>query len=123
MKLHTVRAVFLVGAIFNWLVGLGLAFAATALLGIFGVSPLPTEPLFLQLFAWLVVAFGVAYFWVYRDPAGNRKLIQLGIIAKLGVVIVCLINVFMGNVNWQIMLVAGADLVFAILFWRALKSV
>ena len=123
MKITTVRTVFLVSAVFNWLVGLGLAFAGAKLIGMFGVTPLPTEPLFLQLFAWLVFAFGIAYYWIYKDPPGNRALIRLGIIAKLGVVIVCLANIFLGHVSWQIMLVAGADLAFAILFWRALKSV
>ena len=123
MKLRTVRTVFLLGAVFNWLVALGLAFAAATLLDIFGVTPLPTEPVFLQLFAWLVFTFGIAYYWIYKNPPGNRALIRLGIIGKLGVVMVCLANIFLGNVSWQIMFVAGVDLVFAILFWRALKSV
>ncbi len=115
-----IRTLFLTGAIFNWAVGLALAFQARLLFELFRVTPVPTEPLFLQLFAWLVVAFGVGYFWVSRDPAGNIPIIKLGILGKLSVVLSALACVLMGAVSWQMMILASADLLYLMLFWRAL---
>ena len=110
---------FLSAAIFNWLVGLALAVKAQLLFDLFRVSPAPTEPLFLQLFAWLVIVFGIGYFWVSRDPAPNTPIIKLGILGKISVVLACLACVLTGVVSWQMLILASADLVYAILFWRA----
>ena len=67
---------------FNWLVGLALHFDAGLLFGLFRVTPAPTEPLFVQLFAWLVIVFGLGYLWVSRDPPGNVPIIKPGIPGK-----------------------------------------
>lgn len=114
---------FLTAAIFNWLVGLALAFKAEFLFALFRVTPAPTEPLFLQLFSWLVIVFGIGYFWVYRDPAANAPIIKLGIIGKLSVVVVSLACVLAGSVSWQMMILASADLLYVVLFWRALAPI
>ena len=123
MANNSIRAMFLSAAIFNWLVGLALAVKAQLLFDLFRVSPAPTEPLFLQLFAWLVIVFGIGYFWVSRDPAPNTPIIKLGILGKISVVLVCLGCVLTGVVSWQMMILACADLVYAVLFWRALKVI
>jgi len=117
-----IRTVFLTGAIFNWLVGLALLYDAGLLFGLFGVTPLPSEPLFLQLFAWLVIVFGVGYFWVYRDPVANAPIARLGILGKLSVVFVCLACVFAQVASWQLLILASGDLVYAVLFWQALRA-
>ena len=114
---------FLTAAIFNWAVGFALAFNAQLLFDLFRVTPAPTEPLFLQLFSWLVIVFGIGYFWVWKDPAGNVPIIKLGILGKLSVVLVALACVVMGAVSWQMMILASADLLYVFLFWRALKTI
>ena len=119
----TIRTLFLTAAIFNWAVGLALAFKAQLLFDLFWVTPAPTEPLFLQLFSWLVIVFGIGYFWVSRDPAANVPIIKLGILGKLSVVLAALGCVLMGAVSWQMLILASADGVYAFLFWRALKAV
>jgi len=116
------KVLFLTAAIFNWTVGLLLAFKAGLLFDLFQVTPVPTEPLFLQLFAWLVFAFGVGYFWASRDFAANASIIRLGVPAKLGVVLIALACVLNGVVSWQIMILASVDMVYAFLFWRALRT-
>ncbi len=123
MTEKSIRTLFLTAAIFNWAVGLSLAFQARLLFELFRVSPAPTEPLFLQLFAWLVVAFGVGYFWVSRDPVVNIPIIKLGILGKLGVVLAALACVVMGAVSWQMMILASADLLYLIFFWWALSVI
>jgi hypothetical protein len=116
------KTMFLTAAIFNWAVGLTLAFKAEFLFELFRVTPVPAEPLFLQLFSWLVIVFGIGYFWVSKDPAANVPVIKLGLLGKLSVVLVALVCVLAGTVSWQMMILASADLLYVILFWRALKG-
>lgn len=122
MTQKSMRALFLTAAVFNWLVGLGLHFDAVLLFELFGVTPVPTEPLFVQLFAWLVIVFGVGYLWVSRDPSVNVPIIKLGILGKASVVLVCLASVVTGGVSWQMMILASVDLVYAFGFIFALRA-
>ena len=123
MKAKSMRIMFTTAAWFNWLAGLAVAVNAELLFGLFRITPLPTEPLFLQLFAWLVIVFGIGYFWVSRDPVANVPIIKLGMIGKLSVVLVSLACVMTGSISWQLMILLSADLLYAILFWRALQSI
>jgi hypothetical protein len=116
------KTMFLTAAIFNWTVGLALAFKAGLLFELFRVTPAPTEPLFLQLFSWLIIIFGIGYFWASKDLAANVSIVKLGLLGKLSVVLVVLACILAGVVSWQMMLLASADLVYAALFWRALRS-
>ena len=119
----SMRIMFATAAWFNWLAGLAVAVNAELLFGLFRITPLPTEPLFLQLFAWLVIVFGIGYFWASRDPVANVPVIKLGMIGKLSVVLVSLACVLTGSISWQIMLMMSIDLLYAIMFWRALKAI
>jgi hypothetical protein len=123
MTLKSMRIMFTTAAWFNWVAGGAVAINVELLFGLFRITPLPTEPLFLQLFAWLVIVFGIGYFWASRDPVANVPVIKLGMIGKLSVVLVSLACVLTGSVSWQIMLLVSADLLYAILFWRALKAI
>ena len=123
MKAKSMRIMFTTAAWFNWVAGLAVAVNAELLFGLFRITPLPTEPLFLQLFAWLVIVFGIGYFWVSRDPVANVPIIKLGMLGKLSVVLVSLACVLTGSVSWQMMTLVSADLLYAILFWRALQSI
>jgi hypothetical protein len=89
---------------------------AARLFDLFGVTPVPTENLFVQLFAWLVIVFGVGYFWISRDPVTNVPIIKLGMLGKASVVLVCLAAVMMHTVSWQLLILASADLVYAVFF-------
>lgn len=122
MTEKSIRIMFTTAAWFNWVAGGAVFINAELLFGLFRVTPLPTEPLFLQLFAWLVIVFGIGYFWASRDPVANVPVIKLGLIGKLSVVLVSLACVLSGSVSWQIMLLMSVDLLYAILFWRALQT-
>jgi hypothetical protein len=123
MNAKSIRIMFTTAAWFNWVAGLAVAVNVELLFGLFGITPLPTEPLFLQLFAWLVIVFGIGYFWASRDPVANVPVIKLGLIGKLSVVLVSLVCVMTGSISWQFMLLVSVDLLYAILFWRALKAI
>lgn len=109
-------------AVFNWLVALALFVNAPVLFHLFGVTPAPTEPLFVQLFAGLVFVFGIGYLWAARDSEANRPIILLGILGKITVFLAGLINVVTGQVSWQILLLVSVDLVYATVFVFVLRS-
>ena len=122
MNNETSRKLLLVAALFNWIIGAALIIDAAWVLGLFRVTPLPTEPLFVYLFAWLVIAYGIGYYWAAQDPVANAPIIRLGIIGKLGVVGVVLLATLLGDISWQMNILSGADLVFAVLFIAVLRS-
>jgi len=115
------KLLFTVAAGFNWLVGLILFFNADLLLELLHITPLPIETTFLRLFAGLVFVFGFGYYAAGSDLKTNAPVIRLGGIAKLMVVAIAAYEVVLGNISWQLMLVASADLIFALLFFRALR--
>ena len=119
----SIRIVFTTAALFNWAAGGAVAVNAGWLFGLLRITPLPTESLFIQLFAWLVIDFGIGYFWASRDPEANVPVIKLGMLGKLSVVLVSLACVLTGSVSWQLMILVSADLLYAILFWRTLQSI
>lgn len=110
-------------ALFNWLVGLGLLLAPNLFLSVSFITPPVGNPHWAGQFGWLVLMFGVGYFWASRDLVQNRQIVRLAIPAKLGVGAVALAHVFAGNVSWQIMIPAGADVAWAVLFVACLRTV
>jgi hypothetical protein len=112
------RRLFVAAAVFNWAVGAGLVLAPNLVLGLMFVSPVIDITTWVHLFGWLVTMFGIAYYLIAQDPVRQQSLIQLGIVAKLGVVVIALWHVVAGDISWQMMLPAGA--VWAALFARAL---
>jgi hypothetical protein len=118
----TTSRLFLIAALFNWLVCIVLMTDAPLLLGLFNVTPLPTEPLFISLSGWLIICYGIGYYWASRDLAGNLGIIRLGIIGKLGVFGVVLISTWLGHISWQMNILSGADLIFAALFIIAIRE-
>jgi hypothetical protein len=116
------KILFSCAAVFNWLVALALFFNASLLLELFAVTPLPTELAFVHQFAGLVFLFGFGYYWAGNDLKTNAPVIRLGVAGKLGVVTIGLFDIVAGNISWQFMLLASADLVFALLFIQALRT-
>ena len=119
MTINAIRKLFTVAALFNFAVALPLLIAPAWLMGLMHITPAIEPTVWVQQFAGLVLTFGIGYYWISRDPYGNRSLINLGIIGKSLVVVVGLWNVAAGEVSWQFMIPASADGVFALLFYRA----
>jgi len=116
------RLLFTVAALFHWVIGLGLLLDAPLILGLMGVSPLPTEPTFVRIVGGLVFLFG---FWYYRaasDLRGVASAILLSAIAKLMVFTLGIFDVVMGDISWPWALPVSADFVFALLFIKALRE-
>jgi hypothetical protein len=122
MEKDNIRVLFVAAAIFNWVVGLGLFFIPGLFLSLFGITPLPEQSLWVQLFASLVFFFGIAYYQASVDLPRHRNIIKLAVWAKTGVLLIGLMNVVNGDVSWHFLIPASADGVFAVLFLMALNS-
>jgi hypothetical protein len=114
------RLLFTIAALFNWTVAALLVFGNATTWKLFGLPP-PQETLFVHLFAAIVAAFGVAYWWIGVDSAGKRPLIVFSVIGKLTVFATVVIEYFAGNAPLLLVGPGAGDLVFAILFLRALR--
>lgn len=116
------RDLFLSAALFNWAVAITFLFAYQPVFNLIGLSPVPQNPIYLHLFACLVAAFGLAYYWISQDFQKNRNLVKLGIIGKLTVFALPLAYCLASSISWQLPALASVDLIFAILFANALRK-
>lgn len=74
------RRVLLLKSILCFVVwGLPVLLAPPALLTVFGFTG-REDPVFLRLSGALIVAFGVAYWYAYRDPVRNSAIVRVGVV-------------------------------------------
>ena len=87
-KLVWLKRVLFVKVIFTFFLwGLPALLANAWFIGLFGLS-MPDDPSYLRMFGAAVTAFGVAYWFAYRDPQKNRAIVQAGIIDNLLITLV-----------------------------------
>lgn len=122
MNAALTKRLFIVAALFNWAVALGLFFIPGLFLSVFAVTPAPEQTLWIQQFAGLVFIFGVGYYQASKDLQALAPMIRLAVWGKWGVVLIGLLNVVTGDISWQFLIAASADGVFAVLFMMALRS-
>lgn len=115
------RLLFRVAALFNWSVAIPLWIAPVQLSQLLGFAPLPTDILYTDLFAVLVLTFGLGYWWVGADPVRNRVVLAMGICGKLLVVLVGYSHFLAGTTNLPFAALVTGDLLWALLFWRFLR--
>ena len=85
-------------------------------------DPLPEAGFVTHLAALLVLAFGVGYYWASQDLPGNSNIILLGTVAKAAVVVMAVLDVLLGIVSWQDVVLVFGDFVFVLLFYKALQD-
>ena len=59
--------------------GLPSLLAPVAFIQRLGV-PTPNDPLFMRLSGALIITFGIAYWYAFRDPILNRSIVKVGIV-------------------------------------------
>lgn len=114
-----IRKLFLIAALLN--LGLGLALFMPGLLigGVFGAQNLPNEAIgsfYLSITFWLVIGFGLLYFAPAINPGGNRPIMLVGGIAKIGVFFIALGVWRAGVLGTLLFGVTVVDLIQGILF-------
>lgn len=115
------KAMFISAAWFNWIAAIVFGFAGEWILPVFSMEPSPAALFFIHLFCVLVFVFGIGYYRAATDLAGQASVIKLGAIAKMAIVVVATVDVLLGLVSWPILVVLAGDLVYALLFFRALS--
>jgi hypothetical protein len=115
------RGLFAFAAFFNLAVG-GVLMAAPARVGEqLGVTG-PGGPFAIVMAGMLIAVFGVGYAMVSRNPAGNRGIVWIGLIGKLGAAALAAMQYVAAVIPLSTFLLGMGDLVFAALFalflWR-----
>ncbi len=117
MKYETYQYfLFVSAALFNWVVGLSLLFAYRPFLGLVAPQNIPEHPIYLHLFAIIIVVFGIGYYWARHDLQRYREVVKIGAIAKIPVFLVPLFYWYEGSVDWHLVTLAMVDLCYAVLF-------
>jgi hypothetical protein len=117
-KYHTL---FVVGACFNWTAA--LSFVKPKLIcNTLNITPVPTEDFILHIMCLLVALLGSMYYEASKDFPANANIVRYGSVAKALVFSVAVLDVVLGYLSWQILLVVSCDLMFAILYYKALQD-
>jgi len=105
---------------FAW--GLPALFANAAFLNLFSLS-MPEDPIYLRLFGAACTAFGVAYWFAFRDPRRNRAIIQAGIADNVLITLAVIgVSITHGINSWYIYASAAFTTFFALAFLLLLPA-
>lgn len=116
-------ALFLIAALWNWSIAVS-AFALPGLVYRLTMPiPAPDNLAMTYLFMGLVLVFGIGYFWAWQDFARNAPLVRLGVVGKLTVFFIATIAMLTGQIGVLLFVIAFGDLIFALLFLRALSTI
>jgi hypothetical protein len=110
---------FVAGAAFNAAAALMLLFPSF-FYPMFQITPIPDPSFATHCAAGLVTVLGIGYYWASQDLPGNASIVRLGALGKAGVVVIAVVDVLLGIISWQSLLVLSGDFVFAVLFYQAL---
>jgi hypothetical protein len=122
MKPSSGHRLFIIAAWFNWLVGAPMLVASGFTARLMGLQVNITAMLFMQITAGVVVAFGIAYWMIARDPVRYRPYISLGLGLKVFLAGLVYAYWISGQIPWPLPALATFDLVFAWFFWRYLRA-
>ena len=113
-KTKILRVTLLIGAPFNFIAALMLAFPTT--IGKLVELPEPGSIFYSSLLSFIVGTFGVVYAWLALRQQIDRPLLTLSAVGKIGVFIVTLYCWQAGAITFQGFSVAIGDLIFGLVF-------
>lgn len=115
------RVLFALAALYNLAVGGTMLAAPGALAPQLGVEG-SGAPFALMMSGLLIAMFGIGYALVARDPPGNRGIVWIGMIGKIGAAVLGTLQYQAGIVPFSTFMLGMGDLVFVALFalflWR-----
>ena len=117
------RAFLLAAGGFNFVAAgvlLLLTRAAPQWLGV--EPPALSQQFYVDLFAWLVVAFGLGYTLGGRDLPRFWPFVAMGAVGKIGVAALALAYFVTGATGPLVMALATCDAIFAVVFVRILRA-
>jgi hypothetical protein len=102
-RMQWLRRVLLLKVIVTFLVwGLPTLIGPPAFLALFDIQ-VSGSPIFLRLFGAVVTAFGVAYWYAYRDPLRNAAIVKVGVVDNgLVTLVIIVLGLTTGISSWFI---------------------
>lgn len=115
-----VRPLFVVAALYDFVLGVVFTFGFRSIYGRFGIA-LPNHDAYVQLPGMLIAVFGLGFWMVSRDPQRQRGIIVLGVLLKLVFSGVVLYHRIFGSIPDMWVPFAVADALFMLAFLAALR--
>jgi len=118
MNLGTVRLLFVIAGLYDFLIGLTFLFFGAQLFDAAGV-PQPKHWAYIQFGALMLMIFGTMFLTIARDPVRNRDLIPFGLMLKLSYVGLATYYWATTDIPMLFKPFAVVDALMFILFWMA----
>ncbi len=115
MSLKTIKAVFLVSAWYDILLGIIFGLFYQPVYQSFGIE-FPNHSGYIQLSALYIFIFGIGFYLVYKNPVQNREIIILGILMKLAFFIVAIGHLILDTIPSIYIPFAIIDILFVLFF-------
>ena len=116
------RILFYSAAIFNWVACL-IFLAPLGIASAFDLSHSISNGPFDQVALLAIALFGLGYWMVAGDPVAHRGIVILGLIGKIAVPGIMFSHYFfVGDVNFSLAGLTIGDIIYAVFFYRYLKS-
>ena len=118
-----IRLAFLIGAIYDGVLGLIFLLAPRAIMTVLGI-PFPENAIYLQLAAGLIALMGLLHYFVWRDRVSNADIITVLVVFKVFYVLLTILSASQGRLPHPLFGVfAVIDLLFFLVFLGALRAV
>jgi len=104
IQLRRVLFVKTIVTIFIW--GLPALIGPLSVLAILGI-PIPEDPIYLRLFGGACTAWGVAYWFAYKDPLRNVAIVKAGLVDNALPTLVIVFLGVTGQVSSVFILISG----------------
>lgn len=114
------KSVFLVAAIYDFVLGFGFLFLYKPIYSYFNIA-MPVYPMYLQLASAFVIAMGVGYYFVYRNLYRNIDLVKLGIVYKFVYSGFAIYFFMLGAAHILFLWFGVFDVIFLVLFFYFLS--
>lgn len=116
---QVMRPALVIGAVFNLVAAAIFLFPDS--LGSMADLPRSGSVFHSSLIAVFIVVFAGLYLWLYRQPVIDRKLIVLAVVGKMGVFVVSVACLLLGELSVKAFAPAAGDFLFVLLFlwWLA----
>jgi hypothetical protein len=116
-------ALFGAAALYNFTAGLPPLLIPALSAENLGLPPYdPQHIIIAQLAGMLICLFGIGYAMVAMGTPGGREIVVLGMIGKLGVVLIVTGHLLWGHVPLGLVAAAGGDFLFALAFIAYLRK-
>src|SRR3989344_4083041 len=123
MKEKYYKQLFLIGALYDIILGFGFLLFYKAIYDVLGMT-LPQNPAYLSMCAMLIGLYGILLCMISQDPKNNRKMIIYSSLIKFGFATVVFYYWFFFGpryVDVPFRFFGAIDLVFGLLFLESLK--